>query len=51
MSNSWEVGKEAQELDEKPIKERMKIERRSVKRIGYALIIYSISMIIFYFCL
>lgn len=51
MSISLEVGKEARELDEKPIKERMKIEKRSIKRIGYALIIYSLTMILFYFCL
>ncbi|MFX1437660.1 MAG: hypothetical protein ACFFAA_10785 [Promethearchaeota archaeon] len=50
-SSSWEVGKEAQELDQKPFKERMKIEGRSIKRIGFALIIYIITMILFYFCL
>lgn len=51
MSISWEVGKEARELDKKPLKERMKIERRSIKRVGYALIFYSVIMIFFYFCL
>lgn len=51
MSISWEVGKEARELDKKPIKERMKIEGRSIKRVGYALIFYSLTMILFYFCL
>ncbi|MFX0024683.1 MAG: hypothetical protein ACFE9S_20415 [Candidatus Hermodarchaeota archaeon] len=51
MSIKWEIGKEAQELDEKPIKERMKIERNSIKRVGYALILYFITMVLFYFCL
>ena len=51
MSISWEVGKEARELDKKPIKERMKIEGRSIKRVGYALIFYSLTMILFYFYL
>jgi len=51
MSIGWEIGKEAQELDEKSFKERMKIERRSIKRVGFALVLYSIIMILFYFCL
>jgi hypothetical protein len=50
MSINQEIGKEARELDKKPIKERMKIEGRSIKKIGYALIFYSITMILFYFC-
>ncbi|MDX1799059.1 MAG: hypothetical protein R3255_10455 [Candidatus Lokiarchaeia archaeon] len=48
MSVSWEIGREARELDTKPIKERLRIERRSIKRIGYAIIFYSIIMFIFY---
>ncbi|MFX1418954.1 MAG: hypothetical protein ACFE9N_08560 [Promethearchaeota archaeon] len=51
MEIGWEVGKEAQELDKKSIKERMKIEKRSIKRVGYALIFYSLTMILFYFFL
>jgi hypothetical protein len=51
MANNWDVGKEAQELDDKPIIERIKVEGRSIKRIGYALIIYSLTMILFYFFL
>ncbi|MFX0008059.1 MAG: hypothetical protein ACFFA7_17515 [Promethearchaeota archaeon] len=51
MSISWEVGKEARELDTKPVKERLRIERRSIKRIGYAIIFYSITMFIFYLLL
>jgi len=48
MSISWEVGKEAQELDKKPIKERIRVEGSSLKRVGYALIIYSLTMVLFY---
>ncbi|UCC20668.1 MAG: hypothetical protein JSV62_05095 [Promethearchaeota archaeon] len=51
MAIGWEVGKEARELDEKSIKERAKIEGRSIKRVGYALIFYSLIMTIFFFCL
>ncbi len=51
MSIEWEIGKDARELDKMPIKERMKIEARSIRRVGYALIFYSLMMIIFYFCL
>lgn len=51
MSIGWEIGKEAQELDDKSFKERMKIERRSIKRVGFALILYSITMLLFNFCL
>ncbi|MFX1380651.1 MAG: hypothetical protein ACFFA4_16330 [Promethearchaeota archaeon] len=48
MTLSWEVGKEARELDKKSIKERMKVEGRSVKRVGYAMVFYSIMMVLFY---
>jgi hypothetical protein len=48
MSISWEVGKEARELDKKPIKERLRVERRSIRRVGYAMILYSITMVLFY---
>jgi hypothetical protein len=51
MTKNWNVGKEAQELDDKPIIERLKIEGRSIKRIGYALIIYFLTMILFYLLL
>lgn len=49
MPNSWEIGKEAKELDEKTIFERMKIERRSIKRLAGAVVIYFITMVSFYF--
>ncbi len=51
MSLEWEIGNEARELDNMPIKERMKIEGRSIKRVAYALIFYSLIMILFNFCL
>ncbi len=51
MSKSWEIGKEARELDEKPISERLKIEKSSKKKIGVAFIFYSIIMVILYFFL
>jgi len=49
MPIEWEIGKEAQELDEKTIIERMKIQGRSVKKIVAALWFYILIMIIFYF--
>lgn len=51
MSKSWEIGKEARELDEKPITERLKVEKSSKKKIGIALICYSLIMVFFYFFL
>jgi len=51
MPNSWEIGKEAKELDEKTIFERMKIESRSIKRVAGAFAIYFVMMISFYFLL
>ena len=51
MADNWEIGKEARELDNKSMKERMKIEGRSIKKIVIALIFYSLTMIIFCFCL
>jgi len=51
MPNNWEIGKEARELDEKTIIERMKIESRSIKRLAGAVSIYFLTMIAFYFLL
>lgn len=51
MSNGWDIGKEAQELDEKPILERMKIKKHSIKKIVIALLFYSLTIILFYFLL
>ena len=49
MAIDWEIGKEARELDEKPILERAKIEKRSIKKISLALVCYFLTMILFYF--
>jgi len=51
MSIEWEIGKEAQELDEKTIIERMKIQWCSIRKIVAALWFYILIMIIFYFVL
>jgi hypothetical protein len=51
MPNNWEIGKEARELDEKTIIERMKIEKRSIKRLAGAFVIYFLTMTSFYFLL
>ncbi len=51
MPDNWEIGKEAKELDQKSILERIKIEKRSIKRIIGALLIYCFTMILFYFLL
>jgi len=47
MSEKWDIGKEARLLDEKSIKERMKIEGRSIKKIFVALLIYIAVMTFF----
>ena len=51
MPNNWEIGKEARDLDEKTISERMKINKRSIKRLAGAVVIYFLTMISFYFLL
>jgi len=51
MQNNWEIGKEAKELDQKSISERIKIEKRSIKRIVGALLIYCFTITLFYFFL
>ena len=49
MADRWEIGKEAQELDNKSLSERMKIGRRSIKKLIGALVIYSVTILLFYF--
>ncbi len=51
MTIDWEIGKEARELDERPFKERIRIEKGSIKKISIALLCYSFVMIIFYLVL
>jgi len=48
MSKQWDIGKEAIELDEKNIRERMKVEKRSIKMILVAFVIYFLVMFAFY---
>jgi len=48
---SCDIGKEAQELDMKSISERMKINKRSFRKIIGALFIYFAFMTIFFFFL
>ncbi|MFX1341028.1 MAG: hypothetical protein ACFFDK_20630 [Promethearchaeota archaeon] len=47
MANKWNIGNEAKQLDKKTIKERMKIERSSLKKIFLALLIYFFFLTIF----
>ncbi len=49
MEMDWEIGKEARELDEKPIIERMRVEKRSIMKISVALLFYFVTMVLFYF--
>ena len=44
----WDIGREAKEIDEKPIYKRMKIGKTSIKKIAGSLIIYFIMMYFFY---
>ena len=47
MPKQWNIGKEARFLDEKSIKERMKIESRSLKKMIFAMLIYVCVMTLF----
>lgn len=51
MLKRWEIGKEARELDERPIKERVRIKKRSLMKLSIALLFYCIVMVLFYFLL
>ncbi|MFX1573828.1 MAG: hypothetical protein ACFFB0_13850 [Promethearchaeota archaeon] len=51
MPHNWEIGKEAKELDQKSISERIKIGKHSIKKIIGALLIYGFTMTLFYFFL
>ena len=48
---SCTIGKEAQELDEKPFSERMKLSKTSIKKIFGAMIVYIAIMTLFFFVL
>lgn len=51
MSIDWEIGKEARELDKRPIKERLRVEKRSIMKVSVALLFYFFIMVLFYFFL
>jgi hypothetical protein len=45
------IGKEAQELDDRSISERMKLNKTSIKKIFGAIIVYITIMTLFFFFL
>ncbi|MFX1315958.1 MAG: hypothetical protein ACFE9T_08850 [Promethearchaeota archaeon] len=47
MEDNWEIGIEARKLDDKHISERIKLERKSFKKIVGAVLIYFITMLLF----
>jgi len=48
MPVKWEIGEEAKELNGKTILERMKIPMHSIRKIVGALILYFLTMVLFY---
>ncbi|MHA1107378.1 MAG: hypothetical protein ACTSPN_16935 [Promethearchaeota archaeon] len=51
MKRSWKIGEEARVLDEKSLKNRAKIGRKSINRIFGAFFFYSLVMILFFYIL
>ena len=51
MNQTWEIGEEARNLDEGSIKDRFKIERKSLFRIFGAFGFYIFVMLVFYYFL
>ena len=51
MVRSFTIGEKAQQIDKKEIRDRMKIQRKSIGKIIGAIIIYFITMGIFSFFL
>ncbi len=49
MSNSLNIGNEAKTLDQKSLKERMKIKKRTWHKILLAILVYFLIMVLFYF--
>ncbi len=45
----WNIGKKAREIDSKSLKERLKVEKRTIKRIIIAFCFYILIMIILAF--
>jgi hypothetical protein len=51
MTELYQIGKEARELDEKKVVERMKLEKKALIKIACALIFYFVMMGILVFIL
>lgn len=51
MIDSGQIGQKARELDEKSISERIKLKRRSLKKIIGAIFVYIAFMSLFYLLL
>ncbi len=47
----WDIGQKAKELDEKTISERVKVDKRSLKKVMLAFLFYFLIMIAFYILL
>jgi hypothetical protein len=47
MTDLSNIGKEAKELDTKPISERIRLEKRSYKKLLGAIAFYGIGMLLF----
>jgi hypothetical protein len=43
----WDIGSEAREIESKSMKERLKLEKTSIKKVIFAFIFYFVMMIIF----
>lgn len=47
MKDLSQIGKEAKDLDQRSMRERMKLEKDSLIKIGFAIIFYIIMMVLF----
>ena len=47
MTELSQIGKEAKDLDQRTMRERMKLEKETLVKIGFAVIFYLIMMVIF----
>ena len=47
MKDLSQIGKEAKDLDQRSMRERMKLEKDSLLKIGFAVIFYIIMMVLF----
>lgn len=51
MDRLWKIGEEARLLDEKSLKDRAKIGKRSINKIFGAFFFYFLVMILFFYAL